>query len=186
MAERPAIERGINVVKIISVVAPLAGLLGTVTGMIVTFQQIRETRGLCYSIFAQTGAYEDTGMTTIYAGTSANQIGELANVTIDEMKRAADDMSEAEVARARAQMKAGLLMGLESPSNRAERLARMLQIWGRIPALSEAIDRIDAVSVQDVRDYAARTATQYGSALAVYGPADETPLLEALRERLVA
>lgn len=150
------------------------------------FQEIRENRGLCYSIFAQTGAYEDTGMTTIYAGTSAEQIAELAGITIDEMKRAADDMSLAEIARARAQMKAGLLMGLESPSNRAERLARMLQIWGRIPALSEAIERIDAVGVQDVRNFAERTAMSYGSALAVYGPADAAPSLEALRERLVA
>jgi len=150
------------------------------------FQEIRESRGLCYSIFAQTGAYEDTGMNTIYAGTSSGQIAELAGITIDEMKRAADDMSEAEVARARAQMKAGLLMGLESPSNRAERLARMLQIWGRIPPLAEAIERIDAVTVRDVRNFAGKTASSYGSALAVYGPAEATPSLEALRERLVA
>ena len=66
------------------------------------FQEVREKRGLCYSIFAQAGAYADTGMTTIYAGTSGAQVAELANVTIDEMKRAASDMSPAEVARARA------------------------------------------------------------------------------------
>jgi predicted Zn-dependent peptidase len=72
------------------------------------FQEIRENRGLCYSIFAQTGAYADTGMMTIYAGTSADDIAQLSQITMDEMKRASDDMSEAEVARARAQMKAGL------------------------------------------------------------------------------
>ncbi len=82
------------------------------------FQKIREERGLCYSIFAQSGAYEDTGQVTVYAGTSAEEIGDLAALTVDELKRAADDMSEAEVARARAQLKAGLLMGLESPSSR--------------------------------------------------------------------
>ncbi|HSG35927.1 MAG TPA: pitrilysin family protein, partial [Paracoccaceae bacterium] len=110
------------------------------------FQEIRENRGLCYSIFAQTGAYDDTGLTTIYAGTSGEQIEELALITIDEMRRAADDMTEAEVARARAQMKAGLLMGLESPSSRAERLARMLQIWNRIPSMEETLEKIDAVT----------------------------------------
>ena len=89
------------------------------------FQEVREKRGLCYSIFAQTGAYADTGMTTIYAGTSAEDIGALAEITADEMKRVAGDLGEAEVARARAQLKAGLLIGLESPSARAERLARM-------------------------------------------------------------
>ncbi|SFR32686.1 Predicted Zn-dependent peptidase [Yoonia tamlensis] len=150
------------------------------------FQEIREKRGLCYSIFAQTGAYEDTGLTTIYAGTSAAQIAELATVTIDEMKRAADDMTASEVARARAQMKAGLLMGLESPSNRAERLARLLQIWGRIPSLDETIAQIDAVTTGDVKSFAAQMAGQTGAGLALYGPADAAPTLNALKERLAA
>ena len=150
------------------------------------FQEIRENRGLCYTIFAQAGAYEDTGLTTIYAGTSAEDIAELAHLTVDEMKRAADDMSEAEVARARVQMKAGMLMGLESPSHRAERLARMLSIWGRVPTVEEAIERIDAVTVRGVRDFAARMAGGTGTALTLYGPADAAPTLEALRDRLAA
>jgi predicted Zn-dependent peptidase len=150
------------------------------------FQEVRENRGLCYTIFAQTGAYEDTGLTTIYAGTSAEDIVELANLTMDEMKRAGDDMTEAEVMRARAQMKAGMLMGLESPSQRAERLARMLSIWGRVPTIDEAIAKIDGVSTQDVRDFAARMAGQAGTALALYGPAEAAPTLDALRDRLAA
>ena len=150
------------------------------------FQEIRENRGLCYTIFAQAGAYEDTGMTTIYAGTSAEQIAELAHVTIDEMKRAADDMSDAEVARARAQMKAGMLMGLESPSNRAERLARRLSIWDRIPGIEETIAHIDDVTTGDVKTFAAQMAGQVGTALALYGPADQAPTLDALKARLAA
>lgn len=150
------------------------------------FQEVRENRGLCYTVFAQAGAYEDTGLTTIYAGTSAEQIAELAHVTIDEMKRAAHDMSEAEVMRARAQMKAGLLMGLESPSNRAERLARLLSIWGRIPGIEETVERIDAVTTQDVRAFGERMAGGAGSALALYGPGAAAPTLGALRERLAA
>jgi predicted Zn-dependent peptidase len=150
------------------------------------FQEVRENRGLCYTIFAQTGAYEDTGLTTIYAGTSAEDIVELANLTMDEMKRAGDDMTEAEVMRARAQMKAGMLMGLESPSQRAERLARMLSIWGRVPTIDEAIAKIDGVSTQDVRDFAARMAGQAGTALALYGPAEAAPTLDALKDRLAA
>ncbi len=150
------------------------------------FQEIREERGLCYTIFAQSGAYEDTGLTTVYAGTSAADIVELVNLTADEMRRAADDLTEAEVARARAQMKAGLLMGLESPSSRAERLARMLQVWGRVPSVEEQIERIDAVALRDVRDFAARMAGGTGTALALYGPAEAAPRLEALRERLAA
>ena len=150
------------------------------------FQEIRENRGLCYSIFAQTGAYQDSGMTTIYAGTSAEQIAELANITIDEMKRAADDMTAAEVARARAQMKAGLLMGLESPSNRCERLARLLAIWGRVPGLDETIAQIDAVTTGDVKAFAEKMAGEAATGMALYGPAESAPTLEALKERLAA
>ena len=150
------------------------------------FQEVREHRGLCYTIFAQAGAYEDTGLTTIYAGTSAEQIAELANVTADQMKRAASDMSDKEVERARVQMKAGLLMGLESPSNRAERLARLLSIWNRIPSLDETIARIDDVTTGKVKAFAEKTATQSGAAMALYGPAEAAPSLEELRARLAA
>jgi len=150
------------------------------------FQEIREKRGLCYTIFAQAGAYADTGLTTIYAGTGADDIADLARLTMEEIARSAHDMTEAEVARARAQMKAGMLMGLESPSQRAERLARMLAIWGRVPDIEEMVAQIEAVGVGDVRAFGARMAGGTGLALAVYGPAERAPGLAELRERLVA
>jgi len=150
------------------------------------FQEVREKRGLCYTIFAQAGAYADTGSTTIYAGTSADQVAELAGITIDEMKRAAEDMTPQEVARARAQMKAGMLMGLESPSNRAERLARLVQIWNDVPSLEDTIARIDAVTTEDVRAFAEMIAIKAPAALAVYGPIDTAPTLAELQERRAA
>ncbi len=149
------------------------------------FQELRERRGLCYSIFAQAGAYDDSGMLTIYAGTSADEIDALARLTIDEMKRAADDITVAEVERARAQLKAGLLMGLESPSARAERLARLLSIWGRIPSLDETIRRIDEVTIEQVRDLGARTNPET-AAMALYGPVERAPALSEIRARLAA
>ncbi|MBT5821397.1 MAG: insulinase family protein [Rhodobacteraceae bacterium] len=144
------------------------------------FQEVREKRGLCYTIFAQTGAYSDTGMMTIYAGTSGEQLPELASITMQELARAADDMNETEVARARAQMKAGMLMGLESPSSRAERLARLMQIWNRIPPLEETVAQIDAVTMQGVRDFAASLADEAPAALALYGPVERAPDLADL------
>jgi predicted Zn-dependent peptidase len=147
------------------------------------FQKIREDRGLCYSIYAQSSAYEDTGSVTIYAGTSAEEIGELTALTLTELKRAADDMTEAEVARARAQLRAGLLMGLESPSSRAERNARLLSIWGRIPAVSEAVAKIDAVDTASLRAYA-HGLTQARAALAIYGPVAAAPGIEEIRHGL--
>ena len=147
------------------------------------FQKIREERGLCYSIFAQSGAYEDAGQVTIYAGTSAEEIGDLTTLTVDEMKRAADDMSEAEVNRARAQIKAGMLMGLESPSSRAERIARLLAIYGRVPSVDEAVAKIDAVTTADVRRYGGQICGA-GTALALYGPVSAAPGLDQIRGRL--
>jgi predicted Zn-dependent peptidase len=150
------------------------------------FQEVREKRGLCYSIFAQAGSWEETGLMTIYAGTSAGEIGELADITLAELRRAASDMSSQEVARARAQMKSGLLMGLESPSARAERLARIIGIWDRVIPLEETLARIDSVTTGDVKAYAEELCTGGRAATAVYGPADAAPHLAEIRERLAA
>ena len=149
------------------------------------FQKVREEHGLCYTIFAQSGAYEDTGSITLYAGTSKEKLGQLAELTVDELKRAGEDMTDAEVARAKAQLKAGLLMGLEGPSNRAERNARLLSVWGRVADPSEAVARIDAVTTEDVRRFA-RELTTTDAAMALYGPVAKAPTLEAIRQRLAA
>ncbi|MFC3568256.1 M16 family metallopeptidase [Paracoccus simplex] len=150
------------------------------------FQKLREEKGLCYSIFAQSGFHDDTGMVTIYAGTSGEQIADLATLTVDELKRSAEDMSEAEVARARAQLKAGLLMGLESPTGQAERMARSLAIWGRVPDPAEVALRIDAVTVADIRAHAEQLIAHARPALALYGPVEGAPSREVLAERLAA
>ncbi|WP_138465416.1 pitrilysin family protein [Poseidonocella sp. HB161398] len=150
------------------------------------FQEIREKRGLCYSIFAQASAYSDTGMTTIYAGTSGEQLGELCAITMDEIRKSVGGLTEAEIARARAQMKAGLLMGLESPSARAERLARVLSIWDRVPSIEETIENIEAVGAKRLRDFGEGLVTRSPLAMAVYGPAVQAPPVEELRSRLAA
>ena len=150
------------------------------------FQEIREKRGLCYTIFAQASAYSDTGMTTIYAGTSGDQIGDLARITIDELRKATQTLTAEELARARAQMKAGLLMGLESPSNRAERLARLVAIWDRIPPLEETVALIEQVDATRIRDYGIELAARAPASMAVYGPVGGAPSLEELRSRLAA
>jgi len=148
------------------------------------FQELREKRGLCYSIYASTAPGQDSGMLSLYAGTSAETIAELAQVTMDEMKRAADDITEAELARAQVQMKAGMLMGLESPSARAERMARAISIWGKVPPLSDAVDKIEAVTVQGLRRYAASVCEADTMAMALYGPVTAAPALEDLHAML--
>ena len=150
------------------------------------FQELRERRGLCYTIFAQAGAYDDTGFITLYAGTGEEQIAELVELTADELRRAADGLTPAEVDRARAQMRAGLLMGLESPSARSERAARMLAVWGRVPTIEETLARIDAVTPERVRTFAERLVARADPALALLGPVDRAPDREAFCRRLVA
>src|SRR5262249_11199745 len=78
------------------------------------FQEVRELRGLCYAIYAFHVAYSDTGMFGLYAGTDVADAAELMRVVVGEIAAAADGLAEAEVARVKAQMKAGLLMALES------------------------------------------------------------------------
>lgn len=150
------------------------------------FQEAREKRGLCYSIFAQAGSFSDTGMMTIYAGTSHDDVAGLADLSINEIRRAAYDMSEHEVARARTQLKAGLLMGLESPSARSERLARMVAIWNRVPTLEETVQKIEDVTLSKVRDFASEICRAEKMALALYGPVENAPGVEALKAKLAA
>jgi predicted Zn-dependent peptidase len=144
------------------------------------FQEVREKRGLCYSIFSQLGAYDDTGMLTIYAGTSGDDIADLSTLCMEELKRAASDISVRELERARTQLKAGLLMGLESPSARAERMARLVAIWGCVPSLSETVELIDAVDLKDLTQFG-EGLTQCKMATAVYGPAQKALSLETLK-----
>ncbi|NHF74138.1 insulinase family protein [Paracoccus sp. 12-3] len=149
------------------------------------FQKIREERGLCYTIFAQSGFHDDTGMMTVYAGTAAEDIEELANLTVDELKRSVETLSDAEIARAKAQLKAGTLMGLESSSGQTERIARSLAIWGRVPEPAETAARLDAVTRDDLRNYAASLIARR-PAMALYGPVERAPSLETLIDRLAA
>ncbi|MEM9812204.1 MAG: pitrilysin family protein [Pseudomonadota bacterium] len=162
-----------------------AGLLGG--GMSSRlFQEAREKRGLCYAIFAQPGAYADGGSLLIYSGTGEDDVAELTRVIADQVARVPGTLTEAEVARARAQMKAGLFMGLESPSQRAERAARMLSIWDTVPALEEVVGRIDAVSRDRVADFAETLRQGADPALVVYGPVAAAPGPAEIKDRLAA
>ena len=149
------------------------------------FQEAREKRGLCYTIFAQAGAYQDSGLFTIYAGTGEAEAKGLAELTVDVIRGASETLSDEELTRARAQMKAGLVMGLESPSARAERLARSLMIWGETPDLDRTIAKIDAVTKADIRAAAAALADARPT-LAYYGPVKAAPDLDAFQARLAA
>src|ERR1700691_1032264 len=118
------------------------------------FQEAREKRGLCYSIYTFHAPYSDTGFFGLYTGTDPNDAPEMMEVIVDVINDAVETLTEAEVARAKAQMKAGLLMALESCSSRAEQLARHVLAYGRPLTVEELVTRIDAVSVESTRNAA--------------------------------
>jgi predicted Zn-dependent peptidase len=115
------------------------------------FQEVREKRGLCYTIYASHQPFSDTGLFSIYAGTDPKDAQDLTSVVIDELADAAETTSEAEVARVKALIKVGLLGMLESSSARADQLARQILAYGRPIPLDEIVAKIDAVTVADVR-----------------------------------
>ncbi len=149
------------------------------------FQEIREKRGLVYSIYSFTSPAKDGGLFGIYAGTGESEAAELMPVTLAELGHVQEQIHEAELARARAQLKAGLLMSLESTGSRCEQLARQWQIFGRIIPAAETVAKIEAVTAEDVRAVAARIFRQRPT-LATIGPVDQVPKLSAIIDRLAA
>jgi predicted Zn-dependent peptidase len=115
------------------------------------FQDVREKRGLCYSVFSFGTSYEDVGQLGVYAATSPENTSELVTVTTDVMLSMMDFVTEKEVARAKAQLKASLVMNLENASSRADQIARQFLAFGEIPEMHTLISRIEAVSADQVR-----------------------------------
>ncbi|EJW13653.1 peptidase-like protein [Rhodovulum sp. PH10] len=134
------------------------------------FQEVRETRGLCYSIYCFHSPYADTGLFGLYAGTDAADAEELMQVVVAETEAAADTITEVEVARAKAQMKSGLLMALESSGARAEQLARQMIIHDRVIPVEEIIARVDAVTVESTKAAGRALMARSRPAVAVLGP----------------
>ena len=148
------------------------------------FQEVREKRGLVYSIYTFSSAYQDGGLFGLYAGTGEEEVAELVSVVCDELKRvAANRMDGEESAVSLAQIKAGVLMSLESTSSRAERVARHLQIYNRIIPVDEIARRIDSVTAEDVRRVAERLLTAPPT-LAALGPVGGLPDYETVKARL--
>ena len=133
------------------------------------FQEVREKRGLCYSIYAFHWSFSDTGIFGIHAATGPSDVNELMPVVIGELERAAHDIDEREVQRARAQLRAGLLMTLESPAARAGQIARQLLLFGRPLPVEELVEKIEAITVHKIRDLATRIFSGGAPTLAAVG-----------------
>lgn len=119
------------------------------------FQEVREKRGLVYSVYSFTAAHSNQGLFGVYAGTEAKELPVLLPVVVDEIKKVCNErISDKEFSRAKMQLKASIKMGLESSSSTAEVLARQNLIYNRSLTVKEVIDKIEAVSLDDIRDVA--------------------------------
>jgi predicted Zn-dependent peptidase len=147
------------------------------------FQEIREKRGLVYSIYSFTPAYVDGGLFGVYAGTGADEVAELVPALCEELVRAADGIGDEEVARARAQLRAGILMSLESTASRAEQLARQMLVFDRPLPVEEIITKIEAVDAAAVEAVMRRVLAS-PLTLTALGPVEKLEPFDAVAARL--
>jgi len=148
------------------------------------FQEVREKRGLAYSVFSFASCYNDTGLLGIYAGTGEKETAELVPVVCDELLKLIEQPAEDELARARAQLKASLMMALESCFAQSEELARQLLIFGRRIPQDEIIAKIDAVDEDAIRRVGRRLLAGGTPTLTALGPLAHLPDLDSIRRRL--
>jgi len=147
------------------------------------FQEVREKRGLAYAINAFHWGYTDTGLFGFYAATAQQHVAELMPVALDCVAAAAHDLGEAEVQRAKAQMKVSILTALESPTARAEQIARQILAFGRVLTWEEIVEKIDCLSVAAIRA-AGAAALRSPPTVAAVGPIAKVYSPDRVGERL--
>ena len=150
------------------------------------FQEVRERRGLCYSIYAFHWGYSDTGVFGIHAATEEEDVERLMPVLLDELKFASERIGQEDLDRARAQISAGLLMSLESPAARAGQLARQILLFGRPISNEELMERLNALTIERLSELASRLFVESTPTLSAIGPIKGLPSRDAIADQLRA
>jgi predicted Zn-dependent peptidase len=142
------------------------------------FQEVRERRGLAYSVFSYRAAFEETGAFAVSAGTAPERLDELLGVVDAELARLVSDggVTDRELEAAKGHLKGSLALSLESSSSRMHRLGRSELTAGEVPTLDELVDRVDAVGPDDVARVIERVVATDERTLAVVGPVEESRL----------
>ncbi len=149
------------------------------------FQEVREKRGLVYSIFSFNSGYQDDGQFGIYAGTSPEKMGEIIPVVCDEILKLSCDIKEVEIERAKAQLKSSLLIGRESMMTRADQHAKHMLFKDSLFDIDALISKIDAITPQKISTLADKIfATK--PTIAALGPLDKLEEYNKIEERLAA
>lgn len=148
------------------------------------FQEIREKRGLVYTVYSFTASYKDTGLFGVYAGTGQKEIAELTDVLVDELHKMTTSIEDLELKRAKTLYKSSTLMSRESVTSRCENLAQQIHILGRPMPLSELIEKIDRVQIPDILRIGKQLISSKPT-LAATGPTENLTTYENLCARLV-
>ena len=147
------------------------------------FQEIREKRGLVYGISSFSSSYTDTGIFGIYCGTGENQITELIPVLCDQLNSSPTTVSEQEIDRGKAQLKASLMMGRESAFRRCESAARQLLVFNRVIEPSEILSKIENVNTESVKKIA-KMIVSGPMTISSIGPIKKLEKLDKIQARL--
>ncbi|MBP1859588.1 M16 family metallopeptidase [Rhizobium herbae] len=137
------------------------------------FQEVREHRGLCYSVYAFHWGFSDTGIFGVHAATGGENLPELMPVIIDELRKSSMNIEQQEIDRARAQIRAQLLMGQESPAARAGQIARQMMLYGRPIPNEELMERLSGITVERLTDLAGRLFFDTVPTLSAIGPVEK-------------
>ncbi|CAN7207379.1 pitrilysin family protein [Rhizobium sp. LjRoot98] len=137
------------------------------------FQEVREHRGLCYSVYAFHWGFSDTGIFGVHAATGGENLPELMPVIIDELRKSSMKIEQQEIDRARAQIRAQLLMGQESPAARAGQIARQMMLYGRPIPNEELMERLSGITIERLTDLAGRLFFDTVPTLSAIGPVEK-------------
>ena len=147
------------------------------------FQEIREKRGLVYGISSFSASYTDTGIFGIYCGTGEHQITELIPVLCDELNSSPTTITEQEIKRGKAQLKASLMMGRESAFRRCESAAKQLLVFNRVIEPSEILKKIENVNIESVKNIA-QSIVSRPLTISSIGPIKKLETLDKIQDRL--
>ncbi|MBR1604526.1 MAG: insulinase family protein [Alphaproteobacteria bacterium] len=145
------------------------------------FQEIREKRGLVYSVYSFSNSHTQSGLFGIYAGTTREELKQLMPVVCEEIRKIRTDLvTDKELQRAKTQLKASMLMALESSSSTVEVLARQMLIFGRPIPVKEMVEKIDAITREDIRDIANKIFSTHPT-YALVGDIDGYPAYDKIK-----
>ena len=144
------------------------------------FQEIREKRGLAYSIYSFVSSYYDTGIWGVYAGVSRKKVAEVVDLIVKEMNDLKSTLTEVELQRAKNHLKGNIILGLESTSSRMTNIARQEIYHGRYYSPKEIMREVDSITLKQIETLAERLIKQGRFSLTVYGPVYEKDLKAVL------